>query len=258
MSFVGKVILITGASSGIGADAARHLSKLGAKIAIVGRNIERLNVVSNQIKNAGSPEPLVIVADIVTDSKRIIDETIQHFGQLNVLVNNAGISALESLENFQLDTFDRIFNTNLRAAVHLTKLSIPHLEKTQGNIVNVSSLGGLRPTKNLFIYSMAKSGLNLFTRYASIELGAKKIRVNAICPGVVKTPIFETMGINDDLLEQFYRVSAQYYPLGRVADVSEISNAIAFLASNESSFINGVCMLVDGGSINVETMYKIF
>lgn len=258
MSFGGKVALITGASSGIGADAARHLSQLGAKVAIVGRNTERLDAIAEQIRNAGSPTPLAITADIGADSARIIDETVQHFGQLDILVNNAGISALESLEHFQLETFDRIFRTNLRAAVQLTKLAIPHLERTRGNVVNVSSLGGHRPAKDLLVYSMAKSGLNMFTQYAAVELGPKGIRVNAISPGVVKTSIFETMGIRDELLTQFYQAAAAFYPVGRIADVSDTSNAIAFLASEQSSFINGAILLIDGGSIHSETMYKIF
>lgn len=142
MSFDGKVILITGASSGIGADAARHLAKLGAKVSIVGRNEKRLKEVAEEIIKDGSLTPLPILADVNRDAERIVNETIKHFGKLDVLVNNAGIFALDSITEVKISEFDRVFDTNVRSVITLTKLCVPHLEKSKGNIVNVSSLAG--------------------------------------------------------------------------------------------------------------------
>lgn len=183
MNFQGKVILITGAGSGIGADAARHLAKLGANVAIVDKNAKRLNEVAEEIKNSGSPAPLPIVADVVKDTERIVSETIKHFGQLDVLINNAGIPMSDTVADVNLSEFDRVFDVNVRAAISLTKSCVPHLEKTKGNIVNVASICGLRPVPSLMTYCMSKAALIQLTKCSALDLAPKKIRVNGINPG---------------------------------------------------------------------------
>lgn len=183
MSFEGKVILITGAGSGIGADAARHLAKLGAKVAIVDKNAERLNEVAEGIKKCGSAVPLPIVADVTRDTERIVSETIKHFGQLDVLINNAGIPISDTVVDVNLADFDRVFDVNVRAAISLAKSCVPHLEKTKGNIVNVASVCGLRPVPSLMTYCMSKAALIQFTKCSALDLAPKKIRVNGINPG---------------------------------------------------------------------------
>lgn len=250
MNFNGKVILITGASSGIGADCARHLADLGGKVAIVGRNEKRLTGVAEEIKKNGSPEPLAIVADITVDGQRIIDETIKHFGQLDVLVNNAGIVTQDSIVNFKIEEFDRIFNTNVRSVATLTSLAVPHLEKTKGNIVNVSSVAGLKAVSNVLSYCMSKSSIDMFTRCCALDLASKNIRVNAINPSVIRgTTIFQTLGISTELAEKHFELMKQKYPVGRVGEVSDTSAAIAYLASDLASFITGTLLPVDGGSM---------
>lgn len=245
MSFTGKVVLITGASSGIGADAARHLAKLGAKVAIVGRNEKRLNEVREQIIKAGSPKPLPIVADVSTDAKRIIDETIKHFGQLDVLVNNAGIFMTDTLDNMKMTVYDRIMDTNLRSVVVLSHLAVPHLEKTKGNIVNVSSDAGIQPYGEYLSYCISKAGINQFTKCSAIGLAKKGIRVNAVNPGDVRTPLFESVGVTPENADQFFEKCKEQYLVGRVGEVSDTSAAIEYLASQ--SFINGILLPVDGG-----------
>lgn len=181
-TFNGKVVLVTGASSGIGADAARHLAKLGASVAIVGRNATRLEDVEAQIKQLGLATPLAIVADVRTDTEQIVDETIERFGKLDVLLNVAGIGVLDSIVDVDMSNFDRIFDTNARSVVALTQLCVPHLEKTKGNVVSVSSVFGFRPMRNTLSYSMSKGAVNLFTKSAALDLADKGIRVNAINP----------------------------------------------------------------------------
>lgn len=244
---INYLVIILGASSGIGADAARHLAELGANVAIVGRNVERLYAVSNQIIAAGSPKPLSIPADVTTEAERIISETVKHFGHLDILVNNAGIIGEDSVINFDVNDMDRILNTNLRSVVILTNLAVPHLEKTKGNIINVSSIAGLKAFDRFTSYCISKAALDQFTKCSAIALASKGIRVNAINPGTVRTPLFEVLGVNERNADRYFEERGRDFLVGRVGEVSDTSAAIAYLASQ--SFINGILLPVDGGLI---------
>lgn len=226
------------------------MAKLGARVAIVGRNVSRLNAVADEIRNDTGAIPLAVVADINKDTDRIIDETIQHFGQLDVLINNAGIVDNHgSLININMDSFDRIWNTNLRSVIKLSKLAVPHLEQTKGNIVNISSIAGLRPVADVLAYCISKSALDQFTKCAALELASKGIRVNSVNPGIIDTPIFQTLGIDKKTAEQYFEAAKKNYPLGRIGDVKDTSAAIVYLASNNANFITGVLLPVDGGKM---------
>lgn len=252
MSFSGKVIIITGASSGIGADAAIHLSKLGASVAIVGRDATKLHGVAEKINAAGYPKPLEIVADINVGAEKIINETIRQFGKLDVLVNNAGIIEMGTVEAGSIDTYDRIMSTNLRSVILLTQLAIPHLEKTKGNIVNISSVASNMAIPTATAYCLSKAALDQLTKCLALELAPKGIRVNSVNPGVILTPIFGTIGIKDKALEELIKHTEETYPLGRPGVVNDTSAAIAFLASDNASFITGDLLMVAGG-INLAT-----
>lgn len=219
MNFDGKVVLITGGSSGIGADAARHLSKLGAKVAIVGRNENRLNEVADQIKNAGSPTPLAIVADVTKDAERIVDTTINHFGKLDVLLNNAGIMMLDKVAEFNISNYDRMFDVNVRSAFILTNLCVPYLEKTRGNIINMSSTASLTPIHNAPTFCMTKAALDQLTKCSALELGPRGIRVNSLNPALVRTPSLYTFGIPEDEMEKMIEKTSLKHPVGRVGEV---------------------------------------
>lgn len=259
MSFNGKVVLVTGASSGIGADAGRHFAKLGANVSIVGRNAQRLNEVADQIIKAGYPKPLQIVADVTKDAKRIINDTINHFGKLDVLINNAGIFASDSVIDFDLGQFDRIIDTNLRSVIALSHYAVPYLEKTKGNIVNVSSICGLRAFDVYNSYCISKAGLDQFTKCSALTLASKGIRVNSVNPAMIRTPIFEKAGlIKDSNADAYFDEHNDDYLVGRVGEVSDTSSAIAYLAAE--SFINGISLPVDGGFIcsGIKSMNKSF
>lgn len=250
MSFSNKVILITGASSGIGAHVAEHLAKKGGSVAIVGRNEKRLNEVSERIKMAGAPTPLVILADVTTDAVQIINETINHFGKLNILINNAGIASYNTIETVDLAEFDRLMNTNVRSIIQLTQLAIPHLEKTKGNILNVSSTAGMRVKPNLMAYCMTKSAVDIMTKSAALDLAPKGIRVNSINPVNIRTGIHETgFHMTPEQAAKFYEDFKYIYPVGRVGECSDTSAAIEFLVSDSASFITGMLMPVDGGAL---------
>lgn len=251
MTFKDKVILITGASSGIGADASRHLAKLGAKVAIVGRNEIHLNEVAEQIKQCeSSPAPLAIVADVTKDAERIVSETIKEFGKLDVLINNAGIAIIDTVIEANLSNFDRIMDTNVRSVINLTRLCVPHLEKTKGNIINMSSIAGLKGIRNSMTYCISKAAITQFTKCSALDLAKKNIRVNAIAPSVIRTPIFGKDFIPTEKIERYFAHFQSKYPVGRIGDVSDTSAAISFLADNQTaSFLTGVILPVDGGSM---------
>ncbi|KAL3883096.1 hypothetical protein ACJMK2_029389 [Sinanodonta woodiana] len=248
-SLAGKVALITGASSGIGAATAVLFSKLGASVALTGRKEENLKKVGDQCQKEGNIKPFLIPGDLVKeeDTKRILESTIKHFGRLNILVNCAGILELGSIETTSLEQYDRMFNTNVRSIYHLTMLAVPHLIETQGNIVNVSSVNGLRSFPNVLAYNMSKSAVDQFTRCVALELAPKKVRVNCVNPGVTVTELQKRGGLNEEAYAKFLERSKETHALGRPGNPEEVASTIAFLASDSASFITGVAVPVDGG-----------
>lgn len=175
MSFLGKVVLLTGSSSGIGKATALRLSKEGATLALTGRNLESLKAVA---KDVGEDKAIIVTGDVTqeADNENILKKTIEKFGKLDVLINNAGILETGSIENTSLEQFDRIMNHNIRSIYQLTMLSVPWLIKSQGNIVNVSSVNGLRSFPGVLAYNISKCAVDQFTRCVALELAAKKVR----------------------------------------------------------------------------------
>lgn len=250
MGFAEKVVLVSGASSGIGEDAAIEFAKQGAKVVLVGRNEARLNAVANKITKNGSSLPLIIVADVSKDASRIINETIQHFGQLDTLINNAGIFRTNTASNVDLKVFDEVMAINCRSIVEITKLAVPYLEKTKGCVVIISSISGLKAYQEEISYCVSKAAIDMYVKCASLELAPKGIRVNSVNPGVIDTPIFKTIGLDGENLQAHLEREKQSYPVGRIGVVSDTTNAILYLADQKSSFVNGINLVVDGGSVN--------
>lgn len=249
MKFSRRVVLITGASSGIGADTAYQFARLGANVVIVGRNIDRLRAVADEIKESRYPEAFAIVADVTKDAERIIDDTIRKFGKLDVLVNSAGIIRRNPIAGFDINVFDDVINSNVRSVIILTKHAIPHLKKTKGNIVNVSSIGGLRPYEGLSAYCTSKAAIEMMTQCMALELGSAGVRVNAVCPGLILTPFLETIGLTKEQVRAVAAATVKDYPIGRVGVVSDVSGAIVYLANEDASFITGIILRVDGGRL---------
>ncbi|XP_034115472.1 uncharacterized oxidoreductase TM_0325-like [Drosophila albomicans] len=248
MNFAGKVVLITGASSGIGAATAVKLAKFGACLALNGRNVENLKKVEDQCRQIGSA-PAVVVGDISKedDADRVWRETLEKYGKLDVLVNNAGILESGSIENTSLEQYDRVMNTNLRAIYHLTMLATPELIKTKGNIVNVSSVNGIRSFPGVLAYNISKMGVDQLTRCVALELAAKGVRANCVNPGVTVTNLHKRGGMDEVTYQKFLEHSKSTHALGRPGTTDEVANAIAFLASDLASFTTGVSLAVDGG-----------
>ncbi|XP_050436742.1 3-oxoacyl-[acyl-carrier-protein] reductase FabG-like [Adelges cooleyi] len=249
MSLQSKIVLITGASSGIGAATALHFSKLGAKLALTGRNAVNLQNVADRCEGVSSSKPFVISGDLTneTDTKNIMDRTLAHYNRLDVLVNNAGMLETGSIENTSLDQYDRVMNTNVRSIYQLTMLAVPHLIRSKGNIVNVSSVNGVRSFPNVLAYCMSKAAVDQFTRCVALELAPKGVRVNSVNPGVVVTEILKRNGMSEEDYAKFLERTKETHALGRPGTPEEVAKAIAFLASDDSSFSTGDTLLVDGG-----------
>ncbi|CRK86212.1 CLUMA_CG000088, isoform A [Clunio marinus] len=246
MTFESKIVIITGASSGIGAGAAIHFSKLGANIVITGRNEINLK----EIQEKCGSKVLAIVADVndEADRHKIINSTIENFGRIDVLVNNAGVGEAGTILTTSLEQYDKVMNTNVRSVFHLTQLATPYLIKTRGNIVNVSSVAGPRQFPNLLSYCMSKAALDQFTKCVALELAPEGVRVNSINPAFIVTNFHKRLGMNEEAYESFKLRAKETHALGRVGTTEETANAIAFLANNDlASFITGTCLLVDGG-----------
>lgn len=249
MSFMGKVVLITGASSGIGKETAIKFSKLGASLALCGRNSAALSNVGKTCENNTKKEPLLLIGDITDESvpKMFIDNTVSHFGQLDVLVNSAGIIENGTIENTSLEQYDRMFNINVRCVYQLTMLAVPHLIKTKGSIVNVSSVAGSRSFPNVLAYCMSKAAIDQFTKCTALELASKGVRVNAVNPGVIVTELHKRAGMQEEQYNQFLDRTKETHALGRAGKATEVADCITFLASNSASFITAENIHVDGG-----------
>ncbi|XP_078702869.1 putative oxidoreductase TM_0325 [Branchiostoma floridae x Branchiostoma belcheri] len=182
--FQGKVAIITGASSGIGRGAAVEFARLGAHMTLTGRIQENLQATAKACVEAGTPEDkiLVVTGDICDDElrKNLVDQTAQKFSRIDVLVNNAGIFTFGSIETTDMAVYDKMMDVNVRSAVRLTQLCVPHLTKTKGAVVNVSSINGVRSMSGCLAYSISKVALDQFTRCVALELASKQIRVNSV------------------------------------------------------------------------------
>lgn len=248
-SFKDKVIIVTGASSGIGAGAAVHLASLGGLLTIVGRNVDKLKETADNILAAGGAPPLQLQADMnkESDVEEIFKATLNKYGRIDVLVNNAGILETGTIENTSLGQYDRVMNTNVRAIYQLTMLATPELIKTKGSIVNVSSVNGIRSFPGVLAYNISKAAVDQLTRCVALELAAKGVRVNSVNPGVIVTEIHKRGGMDEATYQKFLEHSKSTHAMGRAGDVKEVAAAIAFLASDAASFTTGVSLAVDGG-----------
>lgn len=244
-----KVAIVTGASSGIGKATAQLFSKSGALVVLAARSEEDLNEVSQGLER----ENLVVPIDVTkgSDCRKLVRKTVEHFGKIDILVNAAGIIMTGSIEDTKLEDWDKMFDINVRAVFQLTQLALPYLLETHGNIVNVSSVTGLRAFPGVLSYCASKAAVDQLTRCVSLELASKGVRVNAVNPGVVRTELHKRGGMSDEKYGLFLEHSSNVtHPLGRVGEPEEIAQLILFLASEKAGWITGVTYAIDGGRAN--------
>jgi NAD(P)-dependent dehydrogenase (short-subunit alcohol dehydrogenase family) len=246
--FKEKVVVITGATSGIGQAAALRFAEAGATVAAIGRNEDALNEVAKRIRQAGG-KGVPLRADISNDdeAKHAVAQTLERCGGIDVLVNAAGHISSGTIEDTDPDAWDAMLNVNLRAVFRLMQEALPALSERRGNIVNVSSVTGLRAFPGVLAYCVSKAGLDQLTRCAALELAVRGVRVNAVNPGVVVTEIHKRGGMNEEQYAAFLERSKQTHPLGRVGQAREVAELIYFLASDKASWITGATYSVDGG-----------
>ena len=246
--FSGKVALVTGATSGIGQACAVAFANAGAKVVGVGRKTEALKQLENTIKDTGA-EVLTIGADLaLTEAPHsVVARAVEAFGGIDVLVNAAGHISNGTIENTSLPSWDDMMNVNVRAPFQLIQAALPSLIERRGNIVNVSSVTGLRAFPGVLAYCVSKAALDQLTRCSSLELAAKGVRVNAVNPGVVVTQIHKRGGMNDEAYAAFLEHSKSTHPLGRTGRPEEIADLVLFLASDKASWITGATYSIDGG-----------
>ena len=244
----GKTALVTGASSGIGRAASLHLAYEGIQVALVGRNRENLLKTADDIYEIGG-QCEIIQADLAEEQEigRTVEHTVEKFGRLDILVNSAGIIGSGSIENTSSEQWDSMLQINLKSVFLMIKCAIPHLEKTKGAVVNVSSVTGLRSFPNMISYCVSKAGVDQLTRCAALELAPKGIRINAVNPGVIRTELHMRGGMDEQAYSEFLERCKDTHPLGRAGEPEEAAELIAFLATERSGWITGACIPIDGG-----------
>jgi NAD(P)-dependent dehydrogenase (short-subunit alcohol dehydrogenase family) len=243
-----KVAIITGASSGIGRAVAMLFAEKGAKVVAVGRNERELGLLRDEA-HGKSGSLKISLADIqeTTQVDRLIRETAENYGQIDILVNAAGIIKNGSIEDTSLDDWDKMMNINLRCVFYMMHKCAPHLANSKGNIVNISSVTGLRAFPNVLAYCVSKAAIDQLTRCSALELAPKGVRVNAVNPGVIVTNLHKRGGMPDSDYENFLEKSNTTHPLGRVGTPDEVAQLVYFLASENASWITGVTYEIDGG-----------
>jgi NAD(P)-dependent dehydrogenase (short-subunit alcohol dehydrogenase family) len=249
MRFDGKVAIITGGTSGIGLATAELLSAEGARVVLMARNPTRGGEAVERITSADR-QVIFVQGDVslAADCLRCVTTAVETYGQLDILFNNAGVIYVNrSLVDTTEEEWDATLNSNLKGIFWMSKYAIPHIAKNGGVIINNASIFGLVGGSGVAAYCAAKGGVINLTKAMAIDHASQNIRVNCICPGSVDTPLLEKemndLGGVETQLPKF----ASRHPMNRIASPEEIARAVAYLASNDASFITGVALPVDGG-----------
>lgn len=246
----GKVILITGGTSGIGLKCAELFAEKGASVVLIGRDEQKGSAAQTGLREKYPTASIKFSkGDVakIADCEKIAREVEKEFKRVDVLVNSAGVYLEKMLEEMTEEDFERVMDINVKGTYFMTKSLIPLLKKTRGSVVNVSSDAGLHGNFGCTAYCASKGAVNLFTKAAALELATFGVRVNCVCPGDVLTPLTEAQLDKGKTKDEALNELSIVYPLGRIAASEEIASVIVFLASSEASFVTGAAWSVDGG-----------
>ena len=232
-----KVVLITGATGGIGGEIARQMKSAGATVVVSGRNSEKLNKDFND-------DFIKIIADLSVDGacEKLVNDTIEKAGHLDILINNAGITKDTLMMRMTNEQFDDVINTNLRATFKMCRAAImPMMKQKYGRIINMASIVGLVGGAGQTNYAASKGGIIALTKSIAAEVASRGITANCVAPGFIKTPM------TDVLSDELKKTYLSQIPAGRFGEPNDVANACVFLASDEASYINGQTIHVNGG-----------
>jgi NAD(P)-dependent dehydrogenase (short-subunit alcohol dehydrogenase family) len=254
-----KVALVTGGGTGIGAADARRLAAEGYAVVVTGRRAAPIEEIAAEI------DGLAVVADtgLVDDAERAVRETVERFGGLDALVCNAGIGGGGSLRDLDPATWDDVLRTNLTGAFLTCRAAIDHLAARRGSVVTISSVSGLRASPESLAYCASKAGLLMLTQCMAVDHGPEGVRVNCVAPGWVRTPMAdEDMDVLAERLgldrEAAYAETTVDVPLRRPASPEEVAATVAWLVSDDASYVNGAVVTVDGGHTPVDVAMVAF
>jgi len=251
MRLEGKVALITGGTSGIGSATAIRFAREGAKVALTGRNSQRGEDVVGAIEDIGG-EAVFIRSDvrIAEDCQNAVERTLQRFGKIDILFNNAGVFHPKTIPECTEEEWDETIDSSLKGAFLMSKYTLPSMiAQGSGSIIHTSSGWGILGGNEAASYCAAKGGLIVMAKAMAIDHGPQGIRVNCVCPGDVLTPMLHDDAAKRGMTWDDYAAGAARRPLGRIGTSDEIADAVLFLASDESSFVTGDALVVDGGGV---------
>jgi NAD(P)-dependent dehydrogenase (short-subunit alcohol dehydrogenase family) len=242
----GKVALLTGASKGIGESMARGMAEFGARVVVSSRKQEAVDAVADSLREDGL-DAVAIAANVGNpdDISTLLERTLERCGGIDILVNNAAANPVFGpIQDTDERAFDKIIDVNLRGPFELCKRVYPIMRaRGGGSIINISSIGGVTPEAGIGIYSVSKAAILNMTQAMAQDWGRDNIRVNAICPGLIRTRFSEALWSNDEILERFLR----HTPLGRPGEADEVAGLACFLASDAAAYCSGGAYNVDGG-----------
>jgi NAD(P)-dependent dehydrogenase (short-subunit alcohol dehydrogenase family) len=246
----GKIGIVTGAGSGIGRACAIALASEDARVALVGRRKDRVEALAQEIGDSA----FAISADVSQpgEVRRLIDESVSRFGGLNFLINNAGVLHVGNAEQITEEQWDHTFNVNIRAVWLLSRAALPHMRKAGcGSIINVASALGIVGARNRAAYAASKGAVVLLTKSMAVDHGHENIRVNAICPSFVETDLTAAVLHQAPDPAAVLRERTAAHPIGRLGRPDDIAGLTVYLASDESSWVTGAVLPVDGGYLAV-------
>jgi 3-oxoacyl-[acyl-carrier protein] reductase/meso-butanediol dehydrogenase/(S,S)-butanediol dehydrogenase/diacetyl reductase len=238
--FEGQVALITGGGTGIGAAIAGQMAAEGAKVALVGRRAALVNAGAQRLRDQGH-DALAVPGNVATDAQRIVEIVVQHFGALDVLVNNAAVAAGLDMDEITVDAWRQVLEVNLDGAFALVLYAQPYLASRRGCVLHISSISAVSGEFDDVAYATSKAAIEGFSRRLAIELAPRGVRSNVIRPGLIRTEAFA------ELPEDFFASQLPMIPLHRFGAPDDIAKAAAFLCSGDAGFITGAVLTIDGG-----------
>ena len=239
MDLEGKVAIVTGGSSGIGKAVVERLAWEGAEVVIADLDKEKGSELADEV----GAEFMECDVSSFEDVEEVVENTVEMFGKLDIMVNNAGIGSVNGIEEMGLDEYRQTISVDLDGVMYGCKAATPYLKETEGCIINMASIYGLVGDVGSTAYNAAKGGVVNLTRSVADDLAQYNVRVNSVCPGFVDTPMTEDLKEDEEFMAHIENMT----PLGRMADPEEIASVVTFLASDEASYVTGVNMPVDGG-----------